>query len=29
VECFKWGLMGPPRRNVEGSGAEGHLTLEA
>jgi hypothetical protein len=25
VECFKWGLMGHPRKNMEDSGAEGDL----
>ena len=25
VECFKWGLVGHPSKNMEDSGAEGHL----
>ena len=25
VECFKWGLMGHPSRNMENIGAEGDL----
>ena len=25
VECFKWGLMGHPSRNMEDGGAEGDL----
>ena len=26
VECFKWGLMGHPSRNMEDSGAEDDLS---
>ena len=25
VECFKWGLVGHPSRNIEDTGAEGEL----
>jgi hypothetical protein len=25
MECFKWGLMGQPIRNMKDSGAKGHL----
>ena len=27
VECFKWGLMGCPSRNMEGIGAESDLNF--